>query len=251
MIYCTNCGSPREPDIQFCTSCGKQVSEASFTRLRSRGRFVMVLTALVVLLGGGIAVWVTSVHKQSPPEPLKLMPPQQSADVAPAPPSQHDDPLRTASVSTSCPPAEPGEDAQKNRFTYEPEKAIDNLDDTAWRCGGDGIGQSFAINFTSKVTLTSIGMVPGYAKTDPYDGADRYLQNRRISAVDYIFDDGITISREFDTDPLRRSMQSLSLPNVRTGRVMIIIRGSVAGGMTRGQQPLNKVAISEIAISVL
>ena len=95
-------------------------------------------------------------------------------------------------------------------MTYEAGKAIDGVPDTAWRCDGSGVGQQLQVSFPGRVALTSIGMVPGYAKTDPYDGTDRYTQNRRISAVQYTFDDG-------------------SSPG--------------------GQPPFDKIAISEIAVS--
>jgi uncharacterized membrane protein YvbJ len=32
MIYCTNCGTPRESGSQFCSGCAEQVSVASPTR---------------------------------------------------------------------------------------------------------------------------------------------------------------------------------------------------------------------------
>jgi hypothetical protein len=141
-------------------------------------------------------------------------------------------------------------DSSGTFFTYGPEKTIDNLPDTAWRCDGDGVGQRLEIDFPGKVTLMSIGMVPGYAKIDPRDGTDRYAQNRRISAVSYTFDDGSTITQSFDTSVHYRHLQTIPLPNVSTSHVTITILSSMGGEATGGQQPFNKVAISEIAVSV-
>jgi hypothetical protein len=253
MIYCTDCGSPRESGSRFCTGCGEQVSAASPTYLRSRGRVAIILTALVVLLGGGgVAAWATLAHDTSPPAPPR--PPNQS-QAATSPFDQSDSSrtastlLETASASASC-TSDPSHDVSKKSFSYEPEKAIDSSRDTAWRCDGDGVGQWLKIDFRGQVTLTSIGIVPGYAKTDPSDGTDRYAQNRRISAVEYTFDDGSIVTQRFDTGTVNRSTQTLPLSDVSTSHVTITILGSVSGEATRGQQPFNKIAISDIIVSV-
>jgi F5/8 type C domain len=151
--------------------------------------------------------------------------------------------LSTASVSASC-HSSPGHDAARKEFTYEPEKAIDGLSDTAWRCDGDGVGQWLRIDFRRKVTLTSIGIIPGFAKTDPTDRTDRYAQNRRISAVRYTFDDGSTFQKTFDTSASVRSVQTIPLPGVSTSQVTITILSSEPE-----EVPFNQVAISEIVVS--
>ncbi|MGH3835971.1 MAG: hypothetical protein ACRDSF_09740, partial [Pseudonocardiaceae bacterium] len=84
----------------------------------------------------------------------------------------------------------------------------------------------------------------------PSDGTDRYAQNRRISAVSYTFDDGSTVTQSLGTGALDRSTQTVSLPNVSTSHMTITILSSVRGEATGGQEPFDKVAISEIAVSV-
>ncbi len=157
--------------------------------------------------------------------------------------------LGTASASASCVSA-PGHDANGTIVAYEPEKAIDNISDTAWRCDGDGVGEWLEISFENVVTLTSIGIVPGYAKTDPGDRTDRYAQNRRISAVSYRFDDGSTVTQSLNTGASDRAVQTMSLSNLSTRRVTVTILSSVRGDVAGVQQPLNKVAISEFTASV-
>ncbi|MGH3811486.1 MAG: NADase-type glycan-binding domain-containing protein [Pseudonocardiaceae bacterium] len=256
MTYCTNCHTPRDSSSRFCTGCGVQLSAASPTHPHSRGRFVIALTALVLLLsGGGVAAWAALVHGTSPPAlPNPATPPNQSQVATPSP--DRSDPSRTtsallgtASASASC-ISSAGRDVNGTIFTYEPDKAIDNVRDTAWRCDGDGVGQWLKISFQSSATLTSIGIMPGYAKTDPSDGTDRYAQNRRISAVSYTFDDGSTVTQSLGTGALDRSTQTVSLPNVSTSHMTITILSSVRGEATGGQEPFDKVAISEIAVSV-
>jgi hypothetical protein len=257
MTYCTNCGTSREPGNRFCTDCGEQASTASSTHPHSRGRFVIALAALVLLLGGsGVAAWATLAHRTaSPPVPSPATQPNQPQAVTSPPDQRHpsrtaSDLLRTASASASCTPSPPGYEAGGTTlFTYGPEKAIDGLPDTAWRCNGNGFGQSLKISFQSEVTLTSIGIIPGFAKTDPGDQTDRYAQNRRISKVQYTFDDGRTFTKDFDTSTSSRSAQSLSLPNVSTNNVTITILDSVPGEATNGRQAFDRVAISEIIVS--
>lgn len=93
-------------------------------------------------------------------------------------------------------------------------------------------------------------MVPGYAKTDPLDGTDRYAQNRRVSAVRYTFADDRNFTQSFDTSISSRSVQTIALPDVSTSHVKITILSSVSGEATGGQPPFGKVAISEVAVSV-
>lgn len=133
--------------------------------------------------------------------------------------------------------------------TYGPENAVDDAPDTAWRCDGDGVGEQLEVSFPAQRTLTSAGLVPGYAKTDAYDGTDRYLQNRRISSVRYTFDDGSSVVQSFDTGT-GRNLQTIALPNVSTSHVTITILGSVDGEATNGQPVSDKVAISQVAFTL-
>jgi len=69
MSYCTQCGTPGKPGSRFCTCCGNPLSTALPTPTstialpaphnpRPRGRWVAVVTTLVLLLGGGgVTAW--------------------------------------------------------------------------------------------------------------------------------------------------------------------------------------------------
>lgn len=254
MSYCTNCGTPRKPGNQFCTGCGGQVSPAASAHLRLRSGLVVAVAALA-LIGGGVTTWVVLTHGSSSPAAARDVTspdqPQATAPVAdPSDPSQAvSNSSRIASASASC-ESGPSEDAGSKTVTYEPEKVIDEFPDAAWRCPGNGVGQSLRINFQGKVTLTSIGMVPGYAKIDSADRTDRYVQNRRISTVSYTFDDGSAEQQTFDTDARNRSVQTIPLPNVSTSHVVITILSSVAGEAIGDQSPRDYVAISEVTVTV-
>lgn len=265
MIYCTHCGTPKESGSSFCTGCDHQVdaalSDQTIIRTfpasatdpaahsRPQRRFIIALATLALLLGGGgVAAWATLTQRAEPPS----SPPSQSKEAASSaqsgPTRNGQIPPGIVSASASCvSPA--SQDSNSTTVTYGPENAVDGLPNTAWRCNGDAVGQRLIISLPGRVTLTSIGLVPGYAKTDPYDGTDRYAQNRRVSAVEYTFDDGSTARQSFDTSPYNRSVQALDLPNVATSHVTITILSSVSGEATGGQQTSDKIAISEVTFS--
>ncbi len=143
----------------------------------------------------------------------------------------------------------PSRDAGGNATSYQPTNAVDGRMETAWRCDGDGSGQTIRLSYGSPVTISSIGLVPGLAKTDGYNGSNRYLQNRRISAVTYAFDSGATVTQNFDTNPYDRSTQRISISPTTTQSIVVTILGSVAGGQDGIFPPIDEVAISEIEIS--
>lgn len=253
MTYCTNCGTPREPGNRFCTGCGEQVSAAPSTHPHSRGRFVIALTALVLILGaGGVAAWATRAHGTTSPASASPVTQPDQPQAAPSPDqgglSRTASALLSAASASASSYSSYGYDAGGKKSTYEPDKAIDGLVDTAWRCDGSGVGQWLRIDFRRTVTLASIGIIPGFAKTDPVDGTDRYAQNRRISAVQYTFDDGSTFQQAFNTSASVRSAQTIPLPGVSTSQVTITILSSKPGEVIRGKQ-FNQVAISEVVVS--
>ena len=158
-----------------------------------------------------------------------------------------DEPARTLSASAACVSA-PSQDAAGNAVTYDPDEALDGRPDTAWRCDGDGVGQQIRIDLGRRVTLTGISIIPGYAKTDPADGADRYAQNRRISQVRYAFDDGTSVEHQLNTDPTDRVAQTLTFDPITTTSVTVTVLASVPGQQVGPYPPTDKVAISEVQV---
>jgi hypothetical protein len=151
-----------------------------------------------------------------------------------------------ATASAAC-VSPPSQDAGNNPTDYEPSNAIDGRTDTAWRCDGDGTGQNLEIDLSHPVIVTRIGLIPGLAKTDPYDNSDRYQQGRRISAVRYTMDE-TSYTQQFDTDPSDRALQSITIPPTQTSRITITILSSVPGSPVGNLPPTEKVAISEVQL---
>ncbi|MCA1674935.1 MAG: hypothetical protein LC799_23020 [Actinobacteria bacterium] len=263
MSYCTDCGKRLDPGIRFCPGCGVRSGPvpahgndwAAAPNARS-GEPRRLLIGLIVLLlfvgGGGALAWATLIRgadSVAPAVPLVTQPRGvMSYPVPDAPPTHVPAGRWVASASASC-VSSPSHDAGGTMVTYGPDNAVDGAVDTAWRCDGTGVGQRLDLSFPGQMTLTSVGLVPGYAKTDADDGTDRYTQNRRISAVQYTFDHGSSVVQHFDTGTYR-SLQTVALPNVSTSHLTITILGSVDGEATNGQPAFDQVAISEVAVSL-
>lgn len=136
--------------------------------------------------------------------------------------------------------APPGFDSQGNRTTFEPQNAVDSQDATAWRVPGSGIGDFILLEFAAPTLVSSIGLIPGYAKTDPYDGTDRFSQNRRVRQVVIEFSDGAIARATFD-DKREMQYKTLSVPIETT-----FIRITIAETTDHGGRDF--AAISEIVV---
>jgi hypothetical protein len=127
-------------------------------------------------------------------------------------------------------------DAAGNVVTYLPANVIDGDVETAWRSPGNGRGESITLIFDNPITVVRIGLIPGYAKTDPQTGVDRFRQNRIIRSVEY---------RVPGLPGTRKTFRPLPIPQfvrlrVTTSRLTVtILATSEPGG-------LDYTAISEI-----
>lgn len=145
-------------------------------------------------------------------------------------------------VTASCRSA-PSVDAGGRRVRYGPRNTVDRRPSTAWRCDGNGRGVTLRFRLARPQRIAAVGLVPGYAKTDAFNGADRYAQNRRIARVRWTFDDGAWVEQTFDTRRGVRRIQSKRIPPVQTRRVTLTIKDSSSGRR-------NTVAISAVRLAV-
>src|SRR3712207_7401978 len=53
---------------------------------------------------------------------------------------------------------------------------------TAWRMNGDGSGAVLTFTLDTKRPVSALGLVNGYAKTDPATGADRDRKSTRLNS---------------------------------------------------------------------
>jgi hypothetical protein len=145
------------------------------------------------------------------------------------------------SASAGC-TADPGVDAGGRRVGYAAGNVLDRAERTAWRCDGDGRGVTLRLTLPRPKVVAAVGLVPGYAKTDPFNGVDRYAQNRRIARVRWSFDDGTWVEQTLDTRSTVRRVQTMRIPPVRTRHVALTIVDSVPA-------PRNTVAVSTVRLA--
>lgn len=146
--------------------------------------------------------------------------------------------IGTATGSCEAPPSV---DAAGNRIRYAPVNSYDGDLSTAWRCIGDGVGQTLTLTLAEAAQIGEVGLVPGYAKTDPRSGADRYAENNRITRVRWTFSDGTTVVQELDGSATNRSLQSIRIPPVESDTVSVEVLASARG-------PRNTIAVSEVRL---
>jgi serine/threonine protein kinase len=129
-------------------------------------------------------------------------------------------------------------DAAGNRVTYVPANVIDGDVQTAWRTPGDGQGASITLLFDNPIDIVRIGLIPGYAKTDPDTGANRFLQNRIITSVAYRIPGLPNTTKTFKPVPLPQFVRL----RATTSRITVKILDTTASG------GLDYTAISEIYV---
>lgn len=148
--------------------------------------------------------------------------------------------LRVLRATASC-VAPPGIDAAGHRVSYAAANMIDGDPKTAWRCDGRGVGTTMRFSFPEYVRVAEVGVIPGYAKTDPANGADRYAQNNRITEVSWTIGARHVVQR-FSADPHDRSLRTIRVPSTTVDGVRLQVRETARG-------PRDTTAISEILIA--
>lgn len=87
------------------------------------------------------------------------------------------------------------------------------------------------------MTVTSVGLEPGYDKIDAATGRDRWNENRHVTAVTYVFDDNTRVSVTLDGS---RRVQQHRLDVPITTRSVKMVIDSTAG--------IGDTCISEAAV---
>ena len=157
------------------------------------------------------------------------------------------DPEEVARKATVTVPAvaPPNQDLDGNLVRYEGRNMLDGVSQTTWRMPGDGSGESLVLELTEPTTLTSVGLVNGYAKT-ALNGAtsyDWYTGNRRVLAVEWVFDDGTVVGQDLEST---RELQSVDIDPVTTRTVQLRLVTVSAPG--EGSSARNYTAISEVSL---
>lgn len=148
----------------------------------------------------------------------------------------------TPSAISASSTAPPQEDAGGREHTYEPDNAIDGITETAWQVEEDSTGEYLLLEYDEPVVVTSVGVIPGYDKIDPFDGTDRFYQRHVVEEAEIEFSDGSSVEAEFDQDP---KMQFTQVPETETEYVRITILDTYPPDASPGA---DIAAISEIEV---
>lgn len=146
-----------------------------------------------------------------------------------------------ASVEAQAPD---GVDDAGNTTSYGATNLVDGDPETAWRVLGDGSGQSITVTWSGTSTITSVGLINGYAKTDPSSGVRRYGQGRTINQVTWTFDDGTELTQTLSASD--ESVQWLVLPTPVSSSSTVTLH--VDATNEPGDADFDYTAISEIQV---
>ncbi len=156
------------------------------------------------------------------------------------------EPVTVRSVSVDC-TSGPSVDSSGQKVAYRARNAIDGDPTTAWRCAGDASGRTLTLRLPKGTEVGEVGLIPGYAKTDPSSGVDRYAENNRITQVTWTLEgsgEPVVIEQRLDGRPGKRDLQSTRIPPTVADRIVLRIDAVVRGAR-------NITAISEIAVSAV
>ena len=150
--------------------------------------------------------------------------------------------LATAIVPATAPP---NQDLQGNMVRYEARNMLDGVAETCWRMPGDGTGAEITFRLAEPTTLTTVGLVNGYAKLAS-DAAgnelDWYHGNRRVLAVEWVFDDGTTVGQTLsDTDQMQTVDVSVTTTTVQLRLLQVSAPGT-------GRAKRDYTAISDVSL---
>jgi len=126
--------------------------------------------------------------------------------------------------------------------SYAPSNVYDGDSKTAWRCDGTGVGHVLTFAFPAGTSLGEVGLINGYAKTDPSTGSDRYPEYRRITRVTWTFADRHSVTQSLQDG--NRGLQLTAVGPHPAGQVTLRIDATTKPGSSDSSR--NAVLISEV-----
>jgi hypothetical protein len=175
-----------------------------------------------------------------PSEPSPTSPPPSTSQSSPPPADGPQDVARFA-TATAPKTAKPNLDTQGNQVRYEAANMLDGVAQTCWRMPGNGTGEEIVFTLAEPTELTEVGLINGYAKSS--GTLDWYAGNRKVLAVEWVFDDGTVLSQPLSET---RQMQSMPIEPVTTSRVLL--RLVSVGEPGKGPSARNYTAISDVRL---
>ena len=209
----------------------------------------LLIAVLVVALAGSAvlgALLVTSGSDDGSPgaDPTGSPTAIPSEGATPTPPESDVNDVSTSATVAGPPPIPPGQDLAGNPVTYPASNMLDDDPASAYRLPRDATGSVITFQLADVTTISQVGLVNGYTKIDTSGAGtvDWYPLNRRITRVEWSFDDGTTIEQSLDPDV--RELQLIEVDDVETGSVQLTILEVSPPGTGPGAR--DATAISEV-----
>ena len=133
-------------------------------------------------------------------------------------------------------------DSQGNTTSYEAANAVDGQLDTAWRVPGNGAGAWLLLEFPAPVRVREVQILPGYAKVDPFNGVNRFTQNRRVRRVRLEFADGSSREATLADQP---QLQPVPAGDILTTSVRVVVLETTSPATSDGRDftPIGEVVV--------
>ncbi|HET9422310.1 MAG TPA: hypothetical protein VFO49_14320, partial [Nocardioides sp.] len=188
---------------------------------------------------GDTATGDDTAQSESSPPPSEREPSAPSESASPS----SDEPQDVARFATPSAPktAKPNLDTQGNLVRYSATNMVDGVAETCWRMAGDGTGTELTFGLSGPTELTEVGLINGYAKRS--GKLDWYAGNRRVLAVEWVFDDGTVVPQSLSQS---RKLQTLQIDPVTTSSVKLRLVSVSEPG--RGPSARNYTPISDVML---
>lgn len=174
---------------------------------------VLLLVLLVTLLTGG------DDDEATDPAPADGSTTQTTAPEVTPPTKPRN--LTGALRATDAPPeSPPSTDLDGSSVDYVAANMTDGQPATAWRTAGDATGAEITFTLRQPSVIRRVGLINGYAKQVPNGTTlvDWYPFNRRITAVEWVFDDGTVVRQDLAE---RRRLQRIKVDDISTQTIVL------------------------------
>lgn len=138
----------------------------------------------------------------------------------------------------------PGVDTAGSQTSYAASNMLDKDPSTSWQMPGDGTDKELTFTLAGSTHLTEVGLINGYAKKAEQGGKtlDWYAGNRRILAVEWLFDDGTSVRQDLaETTNLQSKSVDVTTKTVRLRLLEVSDPGK--GPAARNMTPISEVSL--------
>jgi hypothetical protein len=247
--FCLNCGHPVDAPLPAEETPLTTLHEESSPDRPDLGSPSWVPWAvgvsLLLMVLGVLAVLASILGGDDDPAAGMATEPQPTSTESQAPPAEVVDLTRTVKVKAP-PAAPPTADLDGQLVSYGARRMLDGEPETAWRTTGDATGQTITFSLREATSIRRVGLINGYARKVPSGATlvDWYPHNRRITLVEWVFDDGTSVQQKLRE---KSKLQRLTIELVTTTTVQLRVLAVTPPGA--GVLGRDYTAISEILIA--